>query len=189
MLDSGADREAEWLLSRAQIQQGNLAEAAAALEHSGSYRAEHSLEPQPAPFVGETRCAGCHRDVADATRDSRHTRTFRSGRDLADLPLPDRPLSEPENPHVSHVLRRVDGRVHAETHVGDTILRALVDYALGSNDRFTSLIGHDEQGHARTLRLSYHHSAEGSGWSRSKNHAPRPRREDDYLGEQLRIGR
>jgi hypothetical protein len=181
VLESGADREAEWLLSRAYLQRGNLAAAAAALERSSSYRTEHSLEP--APYVGEARCAICHREVADLARASRHAHTFRGGKDLADMRLPDRPLTEPENPHVSHSLRMIDGRVRVETRVADTILRAVVDYALGSNDRFTSLIGHDEQGHARTLRLSYYHSAEGSGWTRSKNHAPRPRRDDEYLGE------
>ena len=46
---------------------------------------------------------------------SRHARTFRRGRDLADLPLPDRPLTDPDNPQVSHSMRRVDGRVEVET--------------------------------------------------------------------------
>ncbi len=184
-LDSGADREAEWLWSRAELLAGNPDGAAAALARSGSYRAEHALEPEPAPYVGEARCAGCHPDVARTARASRHARTFRRGRDLADLPLPDRPVTDPDNPQVSHTLRRVDGQVQVHTRVADRILRAVVDYALGSMDRYISLVGHDEEGQTRTLRLSYHRSAEGSGWDRTKGHAVHPARVDDFLGERF----
>ena len=58
--------QASWLLSRAALQEGAIPEAAAALEAAGSYRAEHPLEPEPAPFVGEARCAHCHREVVRA---------------------------------------------------------------------------------------------------------------------------
>ena len=184
--DAGADREAEWLLSRAYLQEGNPTAAAAALAQSGSYRAEHPLEPEPARYVGEARCAGCHLDVARAVRASRHARTFRSGRDLADLPLPDRPVTDPDNPQVSHSLKRLDGQVQAETRVADRVQHAVVAYALGSTDRYTSLVGHDEQGQARTLRLSYHRSAAGSGWDRSKGQAVHPAHVEEFLGERFR---
>src|SRR5262249_27484972 len=141
MLDTGPDREAEWLLSRAYLQEGNQSEATAALARSGTYRAEHPLEPEPAPYVGQARCAECHSDVSHAVLASRHARTFRAGRDLADLPLPDRPLTDPDNPQVRHTLKRVNGQVQVETHVPDKVLRTVVDYALGSNDRYTSLVG------------------------------------------------
>ena len=59
----------------------------------------------------------------------------------------------------------------------------MVDYALGSSDRFTSLIGRDEEGRARNLRLSYHRSAEGSGWDLSKGQPANPERAEDFLGE------
>ncbi len=114
---------------------------------------------------------------------SRHARTYRGSRDLADLPLPDRALSDPDNPEVTHALKRSGDRLEVETRLPNKVLRAVVDYALGSNDRFTSLIGRDEQGQARTLRLSYHRSAEGAGWDRSKGHAVHPRRDEDFLGE------
>ncbi len=64
-------------------------------------------------------------------------------------------------------------------------MRAVVDYALGSNDRYTSLIGHDEQGQVRTLRLSYHRSSEGSGWDRTKGQAAHPKRDDEFVGERF----
>jgi tetratricopeptide (TPR) repeat protein len=185
ILGAGSDPEASWLQGRAAMLDGDWARAAAASAGSGTYRAEHPLEPEPAPLVGEARCAGCHPKVQHAVLASRHARTYRSGPELADLPLPDRPLVEPDNPQVNHALRRVDGQVRVETRVSDTVLRALVDFALGASDRYTSLIARDEQGQVRTLRLSYHRGAEGSGWDRSKGHEVHPRRLDDFLGERF----
>jgi hypothetical protein len=185
VLDAGPDPEAEWLLSRAHLQEGHPDEAQAALARSGSYCTEHPLEPQPAPYIGEARCAGCHPDISRTVLASRHARTYRDGRDLTDLPLPDHPLTDPDNAQVRHQFRRVDGRVEVESRVPGKVLRAVVDYALGSNDRFTSLIGRDEQGVDRTLRLSYHRSAEGEGWDRSKGHAVHPRDDGDFLGERF----
>ena len=86
VLKSGPDREASWLLSRANLQEGNGAEAAAALAQSGTYHAEHSLEPEPSPYVGEARCAECHPAIHEAVIASRHAKTLRLGRELADLP-------------------------------------------------------------------------------------------------------
>ncbi len=185
ILEAGSDPEAAWLLSRAGMLEGDWAQAAAALAQSGTYRAEHPLEPEPAPYVGEARCAGCHSEVQHAVLASRHAKTFQSGRELADLPLPDHPPVDPDNPQVRHRIHRVDGQVRVETQVADKVLRAVVDYALGSSDRYCSLIGRDEQGQARTLRLSYHRSAEGSGWDRSKGQAVHPQRIEDFLGERF----
>jgi tetratricopeptide (TPR) repeat protein len=184
-LKAGSDPEASWLLSRAGMLEGDWVQAAASLARSGTYRAEHPLEPEPAAYVGEARCAGCHPEVQHAVLASRHARTFRSGRGLADLPLPDHPLIDPDNPQVSHRIHRVDGQVLVKTQVADKVLRAVVDYALGSSDRYTSLIGRDEQGQVRTLRLSYHRSAKGSGWDRSRGHAVHPHRDDAFLGERF----
>ena len=185
ILEAGSDPEASWLLSRVALLEGDWGRAAAELARSGTYRAEHPLEPEPAGFVGEARCAGCHSQAHHAVLASRHARTFRRGRDLADLPLPDHPMIDPDNPQVSQRIHRVDGQVQVETRVSDKVLRAVVDYALGSSDRFTSLIGRDEQGQVRTLRLSYHRSGEGSGWDRSKGHAVHPHRIDEFLGERF----
>jgi tetratricopeptide (TPR) repeat protein len=186
VLDAGPDREAAWLLSRAYLQERDKAKATAALEQSGTYGAEHSLEPEPAPYVGEARCVECHRGISQAVFASRHARTFRAGRDLSDLPLPESPLVEPDNPHVHHVWKRVDGQVQVETQLPDhQVLRAVVDYALGSYDRYTSLIGRDQKGQARTLRQSYYRSIEGSGWDRTKGHAAHPQHDDEFLGERF----
>jgi tetratricopeptide (TPR) repeat protein len=183
VLDVGPDREASWLLSRAYLQDGNGAEAAAALAQSGTYRAEHPLEPEPSPYVGEARCAGCHADVRKLVLASRHASTLRRGSELADLPLPEHPLTDPGDSNVSHTLKQVDGQVRVETRVQDKVLRAVVDYALGSVDRYTTLVGRDDQGRARTLRLSYHRGGGGSGWDLSKAQAAHPECAEDFLGE------
>ena len=57
----GLDPEAEWLKSRAWLQEGKLPEAAAALALAGSYRAENPSIPEPSPFAGEASCVSCHR--------------------------------------------------------------------------------------------------------------------------------
>jgi tetratricopeptide (TPR) repeat protein len=177
------DREASWLLSRAFLQEGNKAEAGSALAKSGTYRAEHALEPEPSPYIGETRCAACHNDIQRAVLASRHATTFARGEQLGGLHLPDHPLPDPDNPQVTHSLKRIDGRIQLETHVQNKVLRAVVDYAFGSSDRYTSFVGRDEQERTRTLRLSLYHGAEGSGWDRTKNQKAHPERADDFLGE------
>ena len=53
-----------------------MGDAAAALEAAGSYRADHPLEAEPSPFVGEARCAQCHRDAFRALEASRHASTL-----------------------------------------------------------------------------------------------------------------
>jgi tetratricopeptide (TPR) repeat protein len=183
ILANGPEPEAAWLLSRACLQEADGAQAAAALTRSGTYRGEHPLEPEPAPYIGSARCASCHRDIQTAVLASRHASTFVRDRALAELNLPHRPLSDPDDPQVSHTLKWHDGRLSVETRAQDKLMRAVVDYALGSSDRYTSLVGRDDQGRLRTIRLSYHHGARGSGWDRTKNQKARPERLNDFLGE------
>jgi hypothetical protein len=116
-------------------------------------------------------------------RAGRHARTLQRGEQLASLPLPDHPVADPDDPGVSHSFKRLQGRVEVETRVASKVFRAVVDYALGAPDRYTSLIGHDEQGQARTLRLSYFHNERESGWARTKIQAARPARQEGFLGE------
>jgi hypothetical protein len=180
---AGADAQASWLLSRALLQEGLRAEAADAMARSGTYRAEHPQEPDPAPYVGEARCAECHRDVYRAVLASRHASTFRRGQDLAGLPLPDHPLTDRDDPGVRHALTWRSGRLQLETSVRGKVLRAVVDFALGSSDRYTSLVGRDDRGRLRTLRHSHYRRAQGSGWDRTKHQKADPEQLEDYLGE------
>jgi tetratricopeptide (TPR) repeat protein len=179
----GMDAQAYWLLSRALLQEGRRAEAADAMARSGTYRAEHPQEPEPAPYIGEARCAECHRVVHKTVLASRHAATFRRGQDLAGLPLPDHSLADPDDPQVRHALKWSDERLRLETSVRGQVFRAVVDFALGSSDRYTSLVGRDDRGRLRTLRLSYHRVARGFGWDRTKHQKPAPERAEDFLGE------
>jgi Cytochrome c554 and c-prime len=180
---AGADAEADWLWSRALLQEGRRVEAADAMARSVAYRVEHPQEPEPAPYVGGARCAACHRDVYKAVLDSRHASTFRRGRELKSLPLPDHPLTDPDDPRVRHALKWSGERLQLETSVRGRVFRAVVDFALGSSDRYTSLVGRDDRGRLRTLRLSYHRGARGSGWARTKHQKADPEPSEDYLGE------
>jgi tetratricopeptide (TPR) repeat protein len=180
---NGPNREAAWLLSRAHLQAGSPAEAMAALGLAETYRAEHPTEHEPSHYVGESECATCHREIYRRTLASRHARTLLRGPDLSQLSLPDRPVSDPVDPKASHTLKRIGNQVQFETRVDSKIFRAVVDYALGAPDRYTSLIGRDEQGRPRTLRLSSYHDANQAGWDGTKNLSARPARPEDFLGE------
>jgi len=185
VLEAGADREASWLLSRAFLQEGDMPAAAIHLSQAGTYRADHPLEAEPSPYVGEARCAECHREVFRAMLASRHARTFTRGDDLAALHLPEGPMTDPDDPRVSHVFRRVDGQIQFETRVQDKVVRAVVDYVLGASDRYLSMVGHDEQSRVRVLRLSYYRGADGTGWDRTKDQPPQPESVDQFLGKTL----
>ena len=52
VLASGPDPETSWLLSRAYLQSGRLAEAAVALKESGDYRERHETAFEPSPALG-----------------------------------------------------------------------------------------------------------------------------------------
>jgi tetratricopeptide (TPR) repeat protein len=183
VLASRPDPEASWLLSRAHLQRGSAAEVADALTHSASYREEHPLEPEPAPYVGSARCSGCHSATHWSEQQSLHARTFRRGTDLASLPLPGGPLSDPARPAVTHTVARSGGEVRFETHDRDQTYRALVDYAFGSGHRGVTLVGHDEKGRMRELRLS--HYADGPAWDVTTGHPPQPPPGEDFLGRFL----
>ena len=132
LLAAGPDPEVSWLLSRCFIQEGDWTQAAAVLPQASSFRTEHPLEPEPAPYVGEARCAACHRAQFDALLASRHATYFARRRELEGLPLPEEPLPDPGNPQVTHRFRREDDSLVVETRAGPKVWRAVVDYAFGS---------------------------------------------------------
>ena len=125
----------------------------------------------------------CHRSIYQSTLASRHARTLYRGKELSSLPLPEHPLADPDEPQASHSYKWIEGRVQVETRVNSRVFRAVVDYALGASDRYTSLIGRDDQGRARTLRLSWYKNAKESGWDRTKNLPAHPAQAEDLLGE------
>lgn len=165
------DREAYWLESRAELQEGKPREAVAALEKAGTWRAEHPLLPEPSPFVSAKRCDPCHSSIGHAYDQSRHARTFYRGDDLLKLPIPDHPLPDPDDPKVTHTLERVGDALRLSTQVKDQTYQLLVDYAFGTPERYFSMVGRDDKGTYRALRLSHYHDANGAGWGRTAGDA------------------
>ncbi len=187
LLDQGADDQASWLLSRAYLLEGHIPEATAALAAAGSYRAGHPLEAEPGPFAGEARCAGCHPDVARAARASRHTTTLLRGEPLTALPYPAGPIADPDDPSVHHAFRLEEARVRFETRVKEQVLRAVVDYAFGSPDRYVSLVGRDNEGRPYVLRLSHYGGERDAGWVRTTGHTADAGGGQDFLGKPLDV--
>ncbi len=168
----GLDGEAHWLSSRAWLQEGKLAEAAAALISAGTYRAENPLIPEPSPFVGAASCVSCHRKVSRSHENSRHARTFHHDRALLALPIPQRPLSDPDDPKVTHTFRRDKDAINVETRAADKVYQLVVEYAFGASDRYVTMIGRDDERSYRVLRLSSYHSPSGVAWGRTSLAAP-----------------
>jgi tetratricopeptide (TPR) repeat protein len=186
VLESGPDPEASWLLSRAYLLRGTAGPAAEELTRAGSYRADHPLELEPGQYVGEDRCAGCHRTIDHACRESRLTTTLRRGKQLLDLPYPDGPVTDPADPAVVHRFEKKDGKVHVETRHEDQVYRAVVDYAFGSPDRYFSLVGHDADGRSHVLRLShYRNGPRDGGWVRTTGHTADAEGGREILGKPL----
>ena len=185
VLGGGPDPEASWLLSRVALQEGAIPEARAALRAAGSYRAEHPLELEPSPFVGEAECAGCHSDTFHAVQASRHAATFLRGKPLTALPYPDHPVPDPDQPAVTHVFRREQDRVQVETRVKDQVLRAVVAYAFGSPEHYVSLVGSDDRGRPYIFRLSHYKAGRDSGWVRTTGHSPDAEAGHDFLGKPI----
>ncbi len=187
VLDRGADAEASWLLSRIALASGAIPEAVSALERARSYRTLHPLEPEPAAYLGAARCASCHAEIFEAHQASRHSSTLVRGKELAELPYPDHPTLDPDDRTVTHTFRRDDGQVRVETRTQQEVRRAIVEYAFGSRDHYTSLVGPDRSGTPYILRLSYYHSDGDAGWVRTTGHSVDADGGRDFLGKPLDV--
>jgi predicted negative regulator of RcsB-dependent stress response len=147
------DQETCWFLSRCDLQEAISTEPAVAAQ-ARSYRKSHSMEPEPAPFVGEARCAGCHPQNFHDQHASRHARTFSRKQELSSIPLSERPITDPGNERVSHAIRKRGEGLEVETRSARQIYRTVVDYAFGSGSRGLTMVGHDTSGRALECRLS-----------------------------------
>jgi tetratricopeptide (TPR) repeat protein len=183
----GLDPEAQWLLSRAWLQEGNLKEAGVALTLAGSYRTENPLVPEPSPYSGAASCASCHRELSRKHDKSRHARTFHHAKGLLDLPFPDRPLVDPDDPKVTHNFKREDGKIKVETKGGDKIYELIVEYAFGTRDQYVTMIGRDDERAYRALRLSSYHAADGVAWGRTAGDVPDSNSSENMRGEPIRV--
>jgi tetratricopeptide (TPR) repeat protein len=175
------DQESSWLLSRAYLQNGQIPDARLALEQSGPYRHENPLMPEPSPYVGASRCASCHHKETRTHDRSRHARTLHRGSALLDLPFPDKPLPDPDNPNVTHTFKRDRERIKVETRAGDRVFETVVAYAFGVRERYVTMIGRDDEKNYRALRLSSYHTANGVAWGPTAGDVP-----DTDLAENIR---
>jgi tetratricopeptide (TPR) repeat protein len=149
------DPETCWLLSRCDLQESIPSEPAVSAQ-SQAYRASHPLEPEPAPYVGEARCAGCHAEIFRDQHQSRHARTFSRRDQLGPVPFPQHPIPDPTNPRVLHSFQKSADGVEVQTRSDGQVYRTMVEYAFGSGDRGLTPVGHDENGRALECRLSYY---------------------------------
>lgn len=177
------DPETSWLLSRSYLQERSTAGSEGLLAAGKAYRDAHPLEPEPAPFVGAARCRECHATVADAFQSSRHARTFHRAPDIPLRTKADRPIPEPRDPSVEHVVRRSGGELKYETREGDRVLSAVVAYAFGSGDKGLTLVGTDDGGRTRELRLSLYEDE--TLWDVTTGQTWPPQPGSTYLGKVL----
>ena len=184
LLARGPDLEASWLESRACLQMGEAEAAESALAASGEFARDRSHEPEPALYVGARACRGCHREIHDAQQSGRHATTIRHGADLAEIPLPPRPLIDPADPSVSHEFRREGDKVRLVTTTRDAKYEGLMDYALGSGHRGMTLVGKDASGSHREARISLY-SERGTTWDVTSGFSPHPGDPGEYLGKVL----
>jgi tetratricopeptide (TPR) repeat protein len=181
------DPEASWLLSRAYLQNGQTADATAALKLSGNYRTENPLMPEPSPYTGASRCASCHPKETRTHDRSRHSRTLHHGRALLDLPFPDKPLADPDNALVTHTFKRDGEHIEVETRAGDRVFEIVVKYAFGVRERYVTMIGRDEEKNYRALRLSSYHSANGVAWGPTAGDVPDSDSAENIRGQPIPV--
>jgi tetratricopeptide (TPR) repeat protein len=187
VLATGPNSEASWLISRAFLQEGDWAKASEAVAASGTYRAEHPLEPEPGVYLGETRCARCHASVAKAMLGTRHTATIQYGEGLKNVPIADQPMPDPGDPKIVHLVSRVGDKITFESKIDDGLYRLVVDYAFGTTGRYLTMVGHDEQGNHRATRLSYHRNGADVGWDVSAGDQVHHKRREDYRGRPVDV--
>jgi Flp pilus assembly protein TadD len=185
---SPADCDAEcfWLRSRGYLQEGAIGQALEAWEKGKSFRDDHPIAAEPAGYVGAAMCKTCHAANFHAHERSRHARTFARPTEVTSLELPVTSLADPAAPRVTHSLAKDDlGVLHQETTANGRTIRAVVDYAFGSGDRGLTLVGHDEKGAMRELRLSSYRTGLRSGWDVTFGQQQEPFDTELYLGQPL----
>ena len=177
--------EAWWLLSRAYLQEGALHEAREVLAKSGGFADADPTQPDPAPFIGSDRCAGCHAGKFHDQRSSRHARTFRRATELADLNVPSAPLPDPATAQVTHTFQRSRDRLEQIARTPDAVYQAVIEYAFGSGDRGLTLVGREASGVPCELRLSLYRQGNRLIWDVTTGQPQRPAIGLGFLGRPL----
>ncbi|RUL87159.1 multiheme c-type cytochrome [Tautonia sociabilis] len=189
VLESAGRQDAEswWLLSRAALQAGD---SPAALDFRDRAIAlgfdDDPMRVEPAPFVGASRCAGCHREIAAQQRQSHHARTYLAGEIAQAVPLPDGPIADPEHSDVVHQIRTEGNNLVVEATASGSRFRAVVDRLIGSGQHAITPVGVDDEGRRLEFRLS--HYVGGLGWDLTSGHPELPDSPEGFLGRPLREG-
>ena len=162
-------------------------------DRGAEYRAAHPLEAEPAPYAGAS-VAGCHRSLQRPQQKSLHSRTFRNVEDITEqaLPLPNSAVADPHEPNVEHTLKREGRTIRFETRVDGQVFRDR-SVRLRSGDRGLTLVGRDEAGQSRELRLSRYadaadtgsRSGSGAGWDLTTGQVAHPGSREECLGHRL----
>ncbi|WP_169972984.1 tetratricopeptide repeat protein [Tautonia rosea] len=178
------DAEAHWLLSRAALQRGDLQTAESALSEARTLGFDDDpMRVEPAVYVGSDRCVSCHGEIGRDQQTSHHASTFTGVADLDQLPIPDEPLADPEDPEVIHSFRRDGDQIIVETSVADERFELVLSHLMGSGHHGFTPVGIDRFGNVVELRLS--HYAGDVGWDLTTGHLPRPGFPSEFLGRPL----
>ncbi len=184
LLSARPDAEASWILSRALLQLGDESGADAALVEARGFAAGRRTDHDPAVYTGAKSCRSCHSEIYDEQQNSRHAATISHGADMARVKIPEGLLADPADPRVSHVFTREGDTVRLATTVGDQTYRAILDYAMGSGHRGVTMVGKDDSGDYRELRIS-EYSEKGTIWDVTSGFSPHPGDPREYLGKGL----
>ena len=127
---------------------------------SGSYRRRAPPDARARPLcgLGRLRAVPSPRE-SEPTQRTRHNAILPPRAGLLGLPLPDRPLADPDDPKVTHTIDR-EGRRRSRSRARSTTAstRMVVEYAFGTPERYLTMIGRDEEKTYRALRVSYYHT-------------------------------
>jgi tetratricopeptide (TPR) repeat protein len=181
------DREVDWLLSRAYLQQGRMAEASESLTRSGPYGADRRMRPEPSPYLGSAACAPCHRNESRSYNGTRHTRTFYHGAGLLGLPWPDGPVPDPDDSKVTHRIDRRGEKIEASSEIEGQVSRMVVEYAFGTPEHYLTMIARDEEKKYRALRVSYYHTPTDSGWGATAGDVGHSGSPEDRRGQRIDV--
>ncbi len=179
------DQEAAWLMSRAALQLGTHDTADRMLTLADDFGKSAAAEVEPAPFVGSRRCGECHRTIyRTQQRANRHSQTLRFGTDLKDVPLPHEPIADAAVPGITHSFKRTSDReIEMRSQKDSQVFQAIVEYAVGSGRHGITMLGRDEEGIERELRVSY--SGLDGTWRQTKGITFAPQQPGDHNGVAL----
>ena len=172
---TGSDRDSEtcWLLSRCDLLESIPSEPRVAALGL-MYRKSHPVEPEPAAYVGEFRCADCHVKIFRDQHQSRHARTLSRRNQLPAVPFPQQPITDSGHPRVSHAFEKSGDGLEVRTRIEGQVYRTIVDYAFGSGDRGMTLVGHDPDGRSLEYRLSFYPGPVGWDVTSGQSLQPHP---------------